>query len=176
MMVSRRSLASLVPLLLAFATGSLRAQTPPVAKPNPKRTPGAVLTRDTAKTCHAGYAASIRPNEKTWRALRKQVAARYGVDWRATGYQMDHLIPLTLSGASTVENLWLQPIHVPMGAISKDSVDGRYLYNLVCRWHRMSLDSAQRLMQSPNGWVILWRQYHHESAKLRRLLQPEREP
>lgn len=168
-----RSRAAFLALLavLAISTSTARAQSAPL--PRHALTPGAVETRDTARVCHAGYSATVRPKAAAWRVLRKQVFVRYGIDWHAKGYQADHLIPLAIGGASSVLNVWPEPIHVPLGAISKDSIDGRYLYNLVCRWHRLSLDSAQRLMAKPDGWLVLYRQFHHEPASVLRRLPPE---
>lgn len=73
-----------------------------------------------------------------------------------------------------MQNLWPQRLAGPMGAFAKDTVDS-YVANLVCRWHLISLDSAQRIMARPQGWVTLYNRYHHAPAA-ERALRPEREP
>lgn len=143
----------------------------PIPRPDPRLTPGAVLTRDTARICRTGYAFTVLGT--TYRQ-RDSVFRRYGLSPRLPRYQADHLLPRSLGGATVLENLWPQP-YGPMGAAQKDTID-RYSRALVCQWHRLTIDSAQALMSQPLGWVVLYKRYHHMPLALRRTIRPEREP
>ncbi len=99
------------------------ADTAGMPTPNPSRTPGAVSSHSVRTVCAKGYSARSRPTGPQWRALRKQVFTAYGIDPNAKGYQLDHLVPFAIGGASAPANLWPEPLAGPYGAIVKDTVD-----------------------------------------------------
>lgn len=55
-------------------------------------------------------------------AMEQEVFARYRLPWSRRGeFKIDHLIPLELGGADTVDNLWPQSVRVrPYGADRKE--------------------------------------------------------
>ena len=64
--------------------------------PDPKLTPGAVLTTDAAAICQPGYSRSVR---HTPGSLKHRIYAEYGIDQKTGRYEIDHLIPLGIGGA-----------------------------------------------------------------------------
>lgn len=97
-------------------------------------TPGAfdpaVTQANIAQTiCKAGYTATVRPPVSATGPAKRRAMRAYGVDTRqAAAYEFDHLVPLSLGGASTSSNLWPE-----LGATPnpKDSVENR-LHREVC--------------------------------------------
>lgn len=84
--------------------------------PDPACTPGAVdptVTQANLGTtvCRkGGYTASVRPPEAMTTAAKKQIMAAYGIQWsKASDYELDHLVELSVGGASDVRNLWPEP-------------------------------------------------------------------
>jgi hypothetical protein len=62
--------------------------------PNPKLTPGRIAERDNDRV-----GVTLK--------LEQQVFARYRLPWsRRAEFKIDHLIPLELGGAETIDNLW----------------------------------------------------------------------
>ena len=54
--------------------------------------------------------------------MEKKVFARYHLPWsRRAEFKIDHLIPLELGGADTIDNLWPQNVRMrPYGAERKE--------------------------------------------------------
>lgn len=135
--MTARALILLVLLLLAGAP--LRAQ----AKPDRHLTPGGFWESDTAVVCHRTTAAARAP---VTAAMKRRVLQAYG-DWPPQQkYEIDHLVPLELGGASKPWNLWPQPWDE---ARRKDLLENR-LHRLVCAG-RVSLDLAQQAIAG--NWV-----------------------
>src|SRR5271166_4035893 len=60
--------------------------------------------------CRPGYAASQRPSKEAWDRLRRAALDRAKIPWELRGnFQVDHIQPLCLGGASTLDNLQAQP-------------------------------------------------------------------
>jgi hypothetical protein len=147
----------LVPLLAALcaALPAVAADLP--IRPDPKLTPGAVLTIDVAKVCMPGYAKSVR---HTSGKLKEQVYRAYGItkEQRASGthFEVDHLISLGLGGADVAENLWPQSYDTqPWNAHVKDKLEDR-LHALVCSG-KMPLEQAQRDIAT--DWIAAYHKY-----------------
>ena len=113
------------------------------ARPNPRLTPGQVWEHDTAVVCHRTTAAARAP---VTASMKRGVLQAYH-DWPPRRrYEIDHLVPLELGGASTPQNLWPEPW---TEARRKDLVENR-LHRLVCAG-RVPLPLAQRAIAA--NWV-----------------------
>src|SRR6266851_5773151 len=72
-------------------------------RPDPKLTPGAILTTDAAKVCQPGYSKTVRHTSGKLKAL---IYREYSLDRTSGHFEIDHLISLELGGADVAENLW----------------------------------------------------------------------
>jgi len=98
-------------------------------RPDPRLTPGAVLTTDTTIVCQHGYSASVR---HTSGRMKAAIYREYGVVHGSGHYEIDHLIPLSIGGADVAANLWPQSHDTqPWNADVKDRLELRLLH-LVC--------------------------------------------
>lgn len=121
--------------------------------PNPKLTPGAVLTIDVSKICRPGYSRSVR---HTSGKLKKRVYFDYGINPKKGHYEVDHLIPLSIGGADTRENLWPQSRDTkPWNSEKKDRLEN-YLHIEVCAG-RLQIEAAQKAMAQ--NWVAAYQKY-----------------
>jgi hypothetical protein len=77
--------------------------------PNPKLTPGRIAEKE-------------RDRAGVTSAMEQKVFARYRLAWaRRAEFKIDHLIPLELGGADTIDNLWPQSVRTrPYGADRKE--------------------------------------------------------
>jgi hypothetical protein len=136
--------------------------------PDPRCTPGAtnpaVSQATIAQTiCVPGWSERVRPPESVTEPQKRRELAAYGYyDGRELGrYELDHLIPISLGGATdSLRNLWPEPDypHVAAGSYDrnpKDRLEYR-LYSLVCD-RRLSLGAARR--QIARDWVASYRRY-----------------
>ena len=117
---------------------------------DPRVTPGTLA--DTI--CVKGWSKSVRPAKNVTDQIKRERMAAYGVEPPAGQYELDHLIPIELGGASTVANLWPEQWDGPLGAHQKDRLEDR-LHSLVCTG-RMQLDAAQQVFAT--DWVSAYRQ------------------
>jgi hypothetical protein len=142
-------------LLLAFPA---IAGEPPI-RPDPKLTPGAVLTTDAATVCTKGYAKTVR---HTPGKLKAEIYREYGIDKTAGHFEIDHLISLELGGADVAANLWPQSYDTqPWNAHVKDKVEDR-LHALVCAGE-LSLEQAQR--EIATDWIAAYEKYIGSQAR-----------
>ena len=91
-------------------------------------TEGAVDPRVTqaniaATICRSGYTATVRPPESVTEPIKVERMAAYGISAPLSMYELDHLIPLELGGASTTTNLWPEPLAGSRGARRKDELE-----------------------------------------------------
>jgi hypothetical protein len=115
-------------------TCSIRA-----GEPDPKCTPGAVMTTDLEIICHT----STKCRRCVSRAMREAVFREYGISPAdSSEYEIDHLIPLELGGSNDQDNLWPQAAFPFPGFRDKDHLESQ-LHYLVCHG-RESLEVAQR--------------------------------
>lgn len=109
------------------------------ALPDRRCTPGAVDVTVTqgnlaSTICRAGgYSESVRPPESVTEPFKRVALAAYAEAGPSSEYELDHLVPLGLGGASSVANLWPEPDDHPRPgfANSKDVVELE-LHDLVC--------------------------------------------
>jgi hypothetical protein len=129
--------------------------------PDPACTPGAVDSQVTqtnlAQTiCRpGGWSDSVRPPESVTEAFKEADMAAYGRNGSLSGYELDHLVPLGLGGASDTYNLWVEPDRGspaqfdptdPYGRNAKDGVEDA-LHTAVCEG-RVGLAAAQEAIAS----------------------------
>jgi hypothetical protein len=106
--------------------------------PNPRLTPGRV-------------AASEKDRRGVTLAMEQKIFARYHLPWgwRAR-YKIDHLIPVELGGADTIDNLWPQKIQArPYGAERKEMLTEVLLEKV--RAGKMTLAQAQEEIR--RDWI-----------------------
>ncbi|MFN2622322.1 MAG: HNH endonuclease [Chthoniobacterales bacterium] len=106
--------------------------------PNAKLTPGRL-------------AASEKDRGGVTIAMEQKVFARYRLPWaRRAEFKIDHLIPLELGGADTIDNLWPQKIRVrPYGAERKELLTEVLLMKV--RAGKMTLAQAQEEIR--RDWI-----------------------
>jgi hypothetical protein len=122
-------------------------------RPDPKLTPGAVLTTDATKICVKGYAKTVR---HTSGALKAEIYREYGISRTDGHFEIDHLISLGLGGADVKENLWPESFDTqPWNAHVKDKLEDR-LHAMVCAG-QIKLEEAQHAVSS--DWIAAYQKY-----------------
>ena len=106
--------------------------------PNPKLTPGRVAKRD-------------KDRGGVTLKMEQKVFARYRLPWtRRNEFKIDHLIPVELGGADTIDNLWPQSLRTkPYGADRKELLTEVLLTRI--RASQMTLAQAQE--QISRDWI-----------------------
>lgn len=118
--------------------------------PDPNCTPGATNPDVTAATigqtiCVSGWTSTVRPPVSVTGPIKLDRMAVYGAPQPTSLYELDHLIPLELGGATqSLLNLWPEPRTVPQGKGfgAKDAVENR-LRGEVCAG-KITLHAAQQ--------------------------------
>ena len=128
--------------------------------PDDHCTPGAIDAKVTETTlkktvCRSGgYTRRVRPPASLTEPAKRQLLRAYSLSGPLSEYELDHLVPLELGGASDVRNLWPeQNIGKPsdydpgaLGSNAKDGVEDR-LHQAVCAG-QVSLTAAQQAIAS----------------------------
>jgi hypothetical protein len=106
--------------------------------PNPKLTPGRV-----ARTEKERGGVTLK--------LEQKVFARYRLPWtRRAEFKIDHLIPVELGGADTLDNLWPQSLRAkPYGGDRKELLTEVFLEKI--RTGRMTLGQTQEEIRK--DWI-----------------------
>ncbi len=86
---------------------------------DPRVTQGSIA----ATICRSGYTTTVRPPESVTEPIKVERMAAYGINAPLATYELDHLIPLELGGASTTTNLWPEPLAGSRGAHRKDELE-----------------------------------------------------
>lgn len=121
------------------AVGGLPDRTCTPGQTDPRVTQGDLRTT----VCRRGYTASVRPPKEVTHQIKLQVTRDYGIATVPfSQIELDHLIPLSLGGASTLRNLWPELRNGRANAGDKDVVE-QALQHEVCAG-RLSLEQAQR--------------------------------
>jgi hypothetical protein len=122
-----------------------------VALPDPRLTPGDVLTTDVKVIEQPGYATKIRhltPKEQA------AVAKEYGYAGPGSAVEYDHLISLELGGSNDIKNIWPEPI---AQALVKDKFE---------TWlHRQVVAGAMPLPEVQRRIAANWYQFWVECGK-----------
>ena len=125
-------------LLLSLILLAANAYAEDLLLPNPKLTPGKIARRDKDQ-----HGVSI--------AMEQKVFARYRIPWsRRAEFKIDHLIPLELGGADSVENLWPQNRRVKPYGVERKELLTRCLLLRIAQG-RITLAQAQTAMQE--DWI-----------------------
>jgi hypothetical protein len=146
----RITFASLI--LMFNLSGLAPAQNRRPYMPDPKLTPGASLDVSREDLCKPEY---ISPDRKIPIAVKCQVFDRYGKNPDEVGYNVDHLIPISLGGSNSLENLWPQSLSVEWSYAMKNTLE-RTLFKRVCRGE-LDLKKAQQEIAA--DWVSAYKKY-----------------
>ena len=147
-----RPLLSSLALIFYLSTLAL-PQDRPSHLPDPKLTPGETIdvTRDTL--CGDGRAAL---DDDVSIKMKSRVFDIYGIKPDTPGsYNVDHLIPADLGGATTIKNLWPQPLAGDWGYVQKNKLERR-LRRMVCSGE-LDLKKAQE--EIAGDWVEAYKRY-----------------
>ena len=107
--------------------------------------------------CVAGYTASIRPSSSYTQGVKFKLMQAQSIPRAdASGYELDHRIPLALGGhPRALANLMLQPWDGERGAKKKDRLE-RALQRMVCNG-TLALDQARDAIFS--DWEAAYRSF-----------------
>lgn len=120
--------------------------------PDARLSPGDADEVTAADICRPEY---DNPANNIPIALKEQVFIRYGVNRYEVGYNVDHLIPVSLGGSNSIKNLWPQPLAGEWGWQRKNKLEHK-LRKLVCSG-RLTLQEAQREIAA--DWISAYRKY-----------------
>jgi hypothetical protein len=106
--------------------------------PNPKLTPGRIAQSDKER---GGVSVE----------MEQKVFARYRLPWsRRPAYKIDHLIPVELGGADTIDNLWPQRLKArPYGPDRKELLAEVLLQRIARK--QITLEQAQEQIRT--DWI-----------------------
>jgi hypothetical protein len=125
-------------ILAVSLTVAAKVRTQELLVPNQKLTPGRVARAEKERS-----GVTLK--------LEQKVFARYRLPWaRRAEFKIDHLIPLELGGADTLDNLWPQRLRAkPYGADRKELLTEVFLEKI--RTGRMTLAQTQEEIR--NDWI-----------------------
>ena len=128
------------------------AQIKPSHLPNPKLTPGA-----TVKVKKDDLCGSYEPADRSIPiSLKRKVFDLYGFRTEnSIPHNIDHLIPVSLGGSNSIENLWPQPLSGEWSYNHKNKLERR-LRKLVCKGE-LDLEKAQQ--EISKDWVSAYKRY-----------------
>ncbi len=149
---------ALLSLVLVFFLSHLCvSQSAYPSLPNSTLTPGATLDVTREELCRSDYTS---PADKIPIALKQQTFDRYGISPDAIGYNVDHLIPVSLGGSNSAKNLWPQSLSGEWNYHMKNRLETT-LYKMVCK---RSLELEKARQEISTDWVAAYKKY---MAKLR---------
>jgi hypothetical protein len=124
--------------IIASVALATNAQAQEALLPNPKLTPGRIAERD-------------KDRGGVTLAMEKKVFSRYRLPWpRRAEFKLDHLVPVELGGADTIDNLWPQSVRTkPYGADRKELLTEVFLERIARK--QITLEQAQELIRK--DWI-----------------------
>jgi hypothetical protein len=127
-----------IAVLMAFIMAAQNGRAEDLLVPNPKLTPGKIARRDKDQ-----HGVSV--------AMEQKVFKRYRIPWsRRAEFKIDHLIPLELGGADSVENLWPQNLRTKPYGVERKELLTQCLLRRIAEG-RMTLAQAQTVIQE--DWI-----------------------
>jgi hypothetical protein len=120
--------------------------------PDSTLTPGATLEVTREDLCRSDYTS---PAANIPIALKQQTFDRYGIRPDAIGYNVDHLIPVSLGGSNSPKNLWPQLLSSEWNYHMKNRLE-LMLYKMVCKGS-LALEKAQQEIAA--DWVAAYKKY-----------------
>lgn len=121
-------------------------------RPDPSLTPGDVITTDKKLVCMTGFSKMIR---RTTYDMKKRTYRAYEIR-NTKANKIDHLVPLSLGGADTMENIWPSDFNADHHtADDKDRLELK-IRKLVCSG-KLSVQKGQRLFI--NDWHTAYDKY-----------------
>jgi hypothetical protein len=127
--------------------------------PNPQLTPGHTINVTAADLCKPEYK---NPARKIPIALKCQVFDRYRINGYEVGYNADRLIPISLGGSNSIDNLWPQPLSGEWCWHRKNELEHR-LRKLVCRG---DLDLKKAQQEIATDWISAYKKYVGEPRQI----------
>ncbi len=112
--------------------------------PNPKLTPGRIARKD-------------KERNGVTEEMERRVFSRYHIPWRRRPeFKVDHLIPIELGGADTIDNLWPQSLSIrPYHTERKELLTQRLLVRIATG--KMTLAQAQK--EISEDWISCFVEY-----------------
>lgn len=112
--------------------------------PDPKLTPGRIARKD-------------KDRNGVTEEMERRVFDRYHIPWRRRPeFKIDHLIPIELGGADTIDNLWPQSLSTrPYNAHRKELLTRRLLARVATG--KMTLAQAQK--EISEDWISCFVEY-----------------
>lgn len=125
-----------------------------VSRPNPKLTPGSVVTTDTNAVC--AMSAHGSANGSIPFSMQAAVLQEYGYTTLSQQhkYMLDYLVPIDLGGGTDEANVW--PVAIKGAGFYQKVQTGHILHELVCR-RSLPLTEAQHDMET--DWYAAWLRY-----------------
>lgn len=149
----RRLLLSLS-IVSVLVASPIQATSRVPALPDPKLTPGEVRPGVRLKDLCGEERIHTRDVRNVPQSMKRAVMERYGLSWSEHRlYEIDHLIPLSMQGANSLNNLWPQSWRDP-GAHMKDRLEVRATHD-VCKG-KIKLEVAQRKIA--RDWLGFFRE------------------
>jgi hypothetical protein len=132
----------------------------PVTFPEPRLTPGAVLTSNKDEVCKS----KGQKNRAVPASVERTVFEEYGIPNAAPqAYEVDYLITPALGGSDDIRNLWPQSYASAVwNAHVKDALEDR-LRELVCAGN-LDLAAAQHDLSS--DWIAAYKKYFQTDQPL----------
>ncbi|HKY03766.1 MAG TPA: HNH endonuclease signature motif containing protein [Blastocatellia bacterium] len=139
--------------LIVGLSGPVLSQDRPAHMPDPNLTPGETNEATKDDLCGAGRKAMV---DKVSIKVKSQVFDIYGIRGESpTGYNVDHLVPVSLGGTNSVKNLWPQPLAGEWGYVEKNRLEKR-LQRMVCSGE---LDLRKAQEEIARDWVAAYKRY-----------------
>lgn len=120
--------------------------------PDSRLTPGEAVDVTADDLCKPG---AVDLEDRVPVALKRQVFDTYGIAPSEMGYNVDHLIPVSLGGSNSIKNLWPQPLSGKWTHRMKNRLERR-MREIVCSGE-LELKHAQREIAA--DWVSAYKKY-----------------
>jgi hypothetical protein len=142
-----------VVVVFLFLSRLVLGDQPAPIRPDPKLTPGATFDVTVKDISTPGYSKKVR---HVTAEMRREVFKQYGISHYNPGdYEVDHLIPLSLGGSNSIQNLWPESYRTTLNAHVKDRLEDR-LHALVVHGS-VDLKAAQK--EISEDWIAAYQKH-----------------